>query len=821
MGSGNTDNSKLLNIEEVKLSQMLNLRLQILLLFYDDKRMDKNAEYKDEEVEDNDYSCIVQYGDICANTSFKISGVKEDVLEKIETRRICIPEKFSGDKKKDKKVLEKYQIEILCIIISYYCKLEYKEIYVDFLIPKDNDSGVVESIYELFLLDKKFIDSIKGLINLKKSSISILHENNRLQEDIDEFGSIDNKPNDIDAKDAKIAALMSHYVYFYLDWLEYVHVHVAAYNFWDHDLKKYKTYKVEKSSSNTGSTEEESIIKEFNNLISSGPSQIFQPGASRKVKARVVGRLKEIAKIVNYSSTIISESAISNAINSYITDGSDKIVERLRDDILGTDNIKKYGDSYKNAIDQSIKEKLDELKKTKIQKDLDTKKLEFGKLLDEVAATSVYVYILLESKREGRPVGFYDLYDKFGYWDYLNDTKLQNEAKKWYVSHPYLVFKNDYEKIYNHNIVKDTNPVPIPGIIINDDSIEAYNKFLAIIPRKTQNIYIYKNKYKYNADYNKWIATGDYLIYNTVLTHGMDQISGYGGLLFTKVELDIKKKILKPLKFAYCTKGTDVNSFNDWVFVDILQGVSGFSLQHVHNVKNAITINEKINDLSKKLEREIPLFFCGHSLGGGLASAGAIASKGRHAITFNAAGLNFLGVIATRTVGGFNYSFKTPDMVHPIRIDGEAIDWLMVYSRLLTGLLNERAYGRPELIFKLKDSDKWDTSEKGSKHGINNFLYKPLMNALEIVSKKTIKQPLGKDTSIATLGLDNAVFQKIEIKRSDIEKGSYTITFEDVNLNIEYVSICKFSLSECLEWFVNIDKNIETFLRENVSWERP
>lgn len=733
--SSNTINSKPITVNDKKESQKEILRLRIILLFYDEK--------KGEKIDDDDIY-ITQFGDIYANANFKISEEEKIPTETVEDERICIPEKLSGIKKKDKQILKKYLTNIENIIERHYITHKYEEIFLDILIPSDNELGIISSIFVLNLFDKNFIKAVKKQINIKKSSISILHENNRLQEDIDEFGSIDNKPNDIDAK---IAALMSHYVYFYLDWLEYVYVH-----------KKYKKYCYKENLLTEDLTDkiEKEIEKEFEidkNILVGGATGILAPGGEHlpggelKVKVRIVNRLREIAKIVN------------------------------------------------NTSEDS---------------------LNFG-------CRKTIINVLHESRKGGKPVGFYDLYDKFGYWEnYLKDDTLKNEAKKWYVSHPYLVFKNDYEKIYNHNIVKDTNPGLIPDInIINDDSIEAYNKFLAIIPRKTQNIYIYKNKYEYNADYNKWIATGDYLIYNTVLTHGMDQISGYGGLLFTKVELDINKKILKPLKFAYCTKGTDVNSFNDWVFVDLLQGVSGFSLQHVHNVKNAITINEKINDLSKKLEREIPLFFCGHSLGGGLASAGAIASKGRHAITFNAAGLNFLGVIATRTVGGFNYSFKTPDMVHPIRIDGEAVDWLMVYSRLLTGLLNERAYGRPELIFKLKDSDKWDTSEKGPKHGINNFLYKPLMNALEIVSKKTIKQPLGKDTSIATLGLDNAVFQKHEVKRTDIEKGNYIITFEDVNLSTKFVSVCKLNLEECLELFVNLDKNVTTFLFENFDYQCP
>lgn len=725
-GSGNITEGQSIYKVNGNESQDINLRLRIILLFYDD--------LKGEKLSDDDY-CTTQNGDFLAKVELEIFGeVNVSKKEEIKNERINIPEKLSGSKKKDQKILKKFQKKIEEIINAYYFGKKYKEIYLDILIPKDYESGIISSIYVITLFDKKFVKSIKKKINIIKSSISILyHEKNVPKIQVDESGSYDDKPNDVDAK---IAALMSHYVYFYLDWLEYVHVH-----------KKYKKYCYKENLSIEKAEEE--IGEEFKideNLKVGGfigmlvPGGEFIPGGELKVKVRIVNRLREIAKIVNNTST----------------------------------------DSLNFDCEKIIKN------------------------------------VLYESKKEGRPVGFYDLYDRFGYWDYISDNILQNEAQKWYVSHPYFVFKNDYEVIYEKN-----------NKGIYDDENVPYSKVLKIIPRKSQEIFIHKNQYK--KENNEWIATDNFLIYNTVLTHGMDQLSGYGGLLFTKVELETEIENgntvskLNPVKFAYCTKGTDVNSFNDWIFVDLLQGVSGFSLQHVHNVKNAITINEKINDLSKSkgLNKVIPLFFCGHSLGGGLASAGAIASKGRHAITFNAAGLNFLGVLVTRTVGGFNYSFNTPYMVHPIRIDGEAVDFLMVIARFATALLNERAYGRPELIFKLKNSDKWDITEMAPKHGINNFLYKPLMNELEIVSKKTIKQPIDEDTSIATLGADNAKFQLLDINRTDCEKGNYSIVFKSDCLNMIFVSVCKLSLKECMDWFVNFDKNIEEFLSENFDWQSP
>lgn len=907
-------------------SQKQNLRLRLLLLFYDDRKIDKKiADDKSEDVEDG-FSCVAQNGAVLAKTSsYRIFG--GDLRTELEVKMneiIPIKERLSGNKEKDKKFLKQYQKVIINKIVSYYCKLEYNEIYVDFLIPKDNDSGIVESIYELFLLDKEFIDCIKGLINLKKSSISILYP------EVDKECSSDNLPN---AMDAKIAALMSHYVYFYLDWLEYVHVHVAALNLWDNDLEKYKSYKVGKKTELTEKERVESIIKEFNNLL--GPSfgrQILRAGAG-KVKARVVGRLKEIAKIVNYGIKRMGskdysqfEKDITDKINSYMernaddellkqyiqsakTESSannsteDPTILQLLKRVLGDSYKEIYSDDYQKFLYCELKGKLDDFIKPRLIINLledfnnnkgneydinniqdninklckaynkDTKsrvcdiieaigkkkekekpnrddidslvnelkneydniifvkaRLGFINFLHEVAATSVYVDILLECKRDGRPIGFYDLYRKFDYWNHIGDQELEKEAKKWYVSHPYFVFKNDYHRIYSD---KDREI----NVEIPDDENVPSKKIIKIIPRKSQRVFIYKNKYIKNC--NKWIPTGDYLIYNTVLTHGMDQASGYGGLLFTKVEFGTKeengeiKNILTPLKFAYCTKGTDVNSLNDWLFVDVLQGLSGFSLQHVHNVKNAITINEKVKELSKKNghNKEIPLLFCGHSLGGGLASAGAIASKERHAITFNAAGLNFLGVLATRTLGGFNYSFNVPKMVHPIRIDGEAIDVIMNVARVLTGGLNERAYGNPELILKLKNTDKYDTSESGSKHGINNFLYKPLMNALEIVEEGTIKVPykaiFGQDkepldTSIATLGqdADSIAFDTYRVQRK-VERGNYIIEFYNIDFSPRFVSVYKYNIQEQINLIKKTSAEILASLKNSILWESP
>ena len=319
--------------------------------------------------------------------------------------------------------------------------------------------------------------------------------------------------------------------------------------------------------------------------------------------------------------------------------------------------------------------------------------------------------ILEKCRTQGRPIEFYELYDAFGYWNHVGKY-LGEEAKKWYVSHPSVVAENDQKGM-------------------------AYHRFLFIKWKKGKVLTIGIDK-----------LTGRPLVYNSVLTHGMSWLSGYGGLLFVKLNSADTVDDAQAIKMAYCTKGTDVNSLNDWVMADLLQAFTGFSLQHVHTIKNAITLDKKVRKFNSKL----PMFFCGHSLGGGLASSNAIVAKGRHAITFNAAGLNFIGALATRIVGAIanaNLGALSPTgiakRVHPFRIKGEIVDVLMILGRGPTAMLNERAYGSAPYIIDFKG---FPLSETAGKHGINNFLAKPMISQLRIVDKTTTSQPVGNISKI-------------------------------------------------------------------------
>ena len=79
----------------------------------------------------------------------------------------------------------------------------------------------------------------------------------------------------------------------------------------------------------------------------------------------------------------------------------------------------------------------------------------------------------------------------------------------------------------------------------------------------------------------------------------------------------------------YATAGTDPDNINDWI-ANFSQ-LAGFSEQYQHAVENARIISSMVGSA--------PLYFVGHSLGGGEAALNAMAT-GRSAITFNAAGVS-------------------------------------------------------------------------------------------------------------------------------------------------------------------------------------
>lgn len=112
-------------------------------------------------------------------------------------------------------------------------------------------------------------------------------------------------------------------------------------------------------------------------------------------------------------------------------------------------------------------------------------------------------------------------------------------------------------------------------------------------------------------------------------------------------------------EYVYATAGTDFDSFEDWE--NNFKQLFGKSEQYNQSVNNARLLSQS------KMISDKELTFVGHSLGGGLASANALAT-GNPAITFNAAALS------NSTKKALNLFYK-PDITAYI-VTGEIVDYL-------------------------------------------------------------------------------------------------------------------------------------------------
>ena len=94
----------------------------------------------------------------------------------------------------------------------------------------------------------------------------------------------------------------------------------------------------------------------------------------------------------------------------------------------------------------------------------------------------------------------------------------------------------------------------------------------------------------------------------------------------------------KPTKdLVISFRGTEPLSFEDWV--EDAEQVLGGSEQYKAAVAKAKEIKAKVDEENHKNGTNIKLSFCGHSLGGGLATAAALATK-NEAFCFDAAGVS-------------------------------------------------------------------------------------------------------------------------------------------------------------------------------------
>lgn len=166
-------------------------------------------------------------------------------------------------------------------------------------------------------------------------------------------------------------------------------------------------------------------------------------------------------------------------------------------------------------------------------------------------------------------------------------------------------------------------------------------------------------------------------------------INGFNSMLFQKEAYGIQY-------YAYCTEGTEMTSVKDW-FSNISQGLIGLSPQYTYSVEMAKQIDSAIGD-------NAVLWFIGHSLGGGLASNNSLVT-GRHAITFNAAGLNPLRVNATLTLNNWKDLFhpiKRTQRIHAFVLEGEILNSVL-------GWIGQSAYGdRKSIKFNRNDISSID-----------------------------------------------------------------------------------------------------------------
>lgn len=207
----------------------------------------------------------------------------------------------------------------------------------------------------------------------------------------------------------------------------------------------------------------------------------------------------------------------------------------------------------------------------------------------------------------------------------------------------------------------------------------------------------------------------------------------------------------------YCTAGSDMGGWvynitnGDWITTNLLQGLCGLSRQYQQSVTNALILDRAVNAINEEergRKKPIKLLFIGHSLGGGLAGNNAIVTKNRHAITFNAAGLNWLRVAISLRLHNREErqsSLKGRDRVHSFIIRGEILDVVQTVAQTVIPLLVvampgsalidsvlkphlKRAYSAPSAEHFI---DSAISTEPGDKHGIVNFI-KPTEQILKI-----------------------------------------------------------------------------------------
>lgn len=172
-------------------------------------------------------------------------------------------------------------------------------------------------------------------------------------------------------------------------------------------------------------------------------------------------------------------------------------------------------------------------------------------------------------------------------------------------------------------------------------------------------------------------------------------------------------------KYMMATDGTNF-TFNEgkWKdsLADIAQDLSqgllfGLSLQHSISVHLAKKVSRAVGD-------NRVLWFVGHSLGGGLAANNSLVTQ-RHAITFNAAGLNIARVKLSIAINNSDYLGKgghkmRNERIHSFILEGEILNRWISTTAFGLGAYGNRGSDitKTDYIWSIATVGKWT----GAKH---------------------------------------------------------------------------------------------------------
>ena len=379
-----------------------------------------------------------------------------------------------------------------------------------------------------------------------------------------------------------------------------------------------------------------------------------------------------------------SEDAITEAVEKFLEDKNnveqqEKIVERTDANYsFWKRAVNKVCRSVSWAYNKLSKEVVPYLVRFLIAYDENLINRVYVRILDllyittggsnDVALYTKCISNLLERCRKDEKVTIYEFYELCGYWDYLNGQYLSSSSVS---ASPQMSSLMEYCKQWDCSIIGKNYKKC-------DDSF--LDKVMMVI-------------YKF-VDSVNWLT-------------------GFGAVLYENKQTQ---------EYIYCFKGTDFDSLaKDWILTNLVQGVTGLSLQHYNAVIHAEILDEQLADKQ--------LWFTGHSLGGGLASAATIATNNRVAYTFNAAGLNIIGVGINQFI---HRSKDSRCRVFPYRIKGELLDSLQqdisdLFAKIKITFL-ERGYGNRPVEFDISER----VGDRLKRHGIDNFLLKEVMDALDL-----------------------------------------------------------------------------------------